>query len=208
MGTGAGHAAGDRRRDAGPGDLPAVRPPGHLRRGRRGGRGGAALRLADDRPAGAGVRGGRSRRRPARGTRSRSAPGRRRCTARRWRPGLGPGDEAITTPMTLRGDGERRAVCGGDAASSPTSTPDDLLISPGRGRGARSTPRDPRDHRGRLRRASGRLRRAAGGRRRGARRAADAHRRRGPLARRDPRRAVGRARWPTSPSSACTRPRS
>ena len=48
--------AGHRRRHAGPRHVPAIRPPGHLRGGRRRRRRGAPFRLADHRAARAGVR--------------------------------------------------------------------------------------------------------------------------------------------------------
>ena len=122
-------APGDRRRRAGPDDAAAVRPPGHRRARHRGGHGRPALRLADDRTARPAVRGrpGRGDRRPARRRVQLGDRGAPRAAAV---AGLGPGDEAITTPMTFVASANASCTRA-PRRGSPMSRPGSLLIDPG-----------------------------------------------------------------------------
>ena len=109
--------------------------------------------------------------------------------------GLGPGDEAITTPMTFAATANAVLYTGADARFADVAA-GALLIDPGAvaaavtARHGRSSPVDyagqPADYDG-----------TAGDRRRGAGRAADDHRRRLALARRDAATAGRSGRWPT-----------
>ena len=175
----------DRRRRAGPDDAPAVCPPGHRRARHRGGHDRAPLRLADDRTTRPAVR----ERGLAEATGARHAVAFSSGTAALHGAaavaGLGPGDEAITTPMTFVGERQRRSVHGrGAALRRCRAGLAAHRTGGGRGRHHRA---DAGDHPGRLRGPAGRLHGAPGHRGCGSGRAADDHRRRVALARRDVR---------------------